>query len=86
MVVLADQIVSDQLRIVRAETLKALEFQFDEFAADFDLWRAARRKNEVADMRARLEHRGDELRGLDAPLSCWSLRCGTHEIFAVSVE
>jgi hypothetical protein len=35
---------------------------------------------------ARLEHCGDELTSLNTPLSRGCLRCGTHEIFAVSVE
>ena len=79
-IVFPDQIVRDEPGVVRAETLQPFKFQFDEFAAHLDLRCTARRKDQVADVLPRLQHRCDELRRLNASLSGGCLRCCTHEI------
>ena len=50
MLVLADDVVGDQTSIVWEKFFQAFEFKLDELAADFDLRRTTRRKNQVAHM------------------------------------
>ena len=40
-----------RLSVLRVQALEAFVLQFDELAADFDLRRAAGRKNQIADVR-----------------------------------
>ena len=74
---LADDVVGDQASIVGQQFLQAFELELDELAADFNLRRAARRKNQIADMTGRLEHGGDQLSSVNVALRSGgrSLRC-----------
>ena len=90
MLVLADDVVGNEARVVRAQRFQALEFQLHEFAADFDLRGASGRKDQVADVAVGLEHRGDELGGVNGALErglrrrClrrWCLRSCCHGSF-----
>lgn len=62
MFVFAHQIARKDVRILRSEAFEPFELQLDKLTADFDLRRAARRKNQVAYMPMGFQHRGDELR------------------------
>ena len=44
------------------------ELQLDELPAELNLRRAARRKNQIADMSTSLQHGGDELRSIEFAL------------------
>src|SRR6476646_5288467 len=62
MFVFAHQVARKIVRILRGEAFEPFELQLDELTAEFDLRRAARRKNKVAHMPTSFQHRGDELR------------------------
>ncbi len=66
--VFSHDVVGDRLRVLRTETLQSFVFELRELAADFDLRSAAGRENQVADVRAGLQHGGDQLRRVDGSL------------------
>ncbi len=91
MFVFAHQIARKIVRILRREAFEPFELQLDELTAEFDLRRAARRKNKVAHMPTSLQHRGDELRRVKFALRwrhlCWGyLRRGSHNLLTRSPE
>src|SRR5208283_1305815 len=67
--IFADQGSGDLFGVAGDQAFEALEFEFDELPADFDLRRAAGGKDEVADVLAGLEHGGDELRNVETALN-----------------
>src|SRR5262249_8039958 len=66
--VFAHDVAGDGEGVLRSKALEPFVFQFDELAADLDLWSAPGRENQVADMRAGLEHGSNELRRSNLPL------------------
>ncbi len=74
--IFAEEKFGDLVGVAGDQTLEALEFQFDELAADFDLRRAAGGKDEVAHVLAGFQHGSDELRHVEAALN----ECGGRRI------
>src|SRR5262249_51925364 len=70
--VLAHQVVGDVTRVLWAERFETLVLQLNELSTHLNLWRAPRRKDQVADVTARFEHGCHELSGMDRSL--WRLR------------
>src|SRR5947207_2745854 len=66
--VLPHDVVGNRESVLRTETLQTLIFELHELAADFDLRGAAGRENQVADVRAGLQHGSDELRRMNRSL------------------
>src|SRR5580658_3717321 len=64
MFVLAHQVARNAVGILRSETFETFEAKLDKLAADFNLWSAARRKNQVAHVAVRFQHGGNELGGV----------------------
>src|SRR6266404_4045002 len=63
--VFSHDVVGNRARVLRTQTLQSFEFELRELAADLDLRSAAGRKNQVTDVRIRLQHGGDELGGVN---------------------
>src|SRR6266480_6557963 len=80
--VFSHDVVGNRARVLRTETLQSFKFELRELAADLDLRSAARRENEVADVRAGLQHGGDELGGVNGPLRC-GCRCWRRHLRGV---
>src|SRR5260370_21887937 len=75
----ANQIIGDLQGVLRREALESLKFQFHKLAAGLDLWRVARRENQVADVFAAFQHRGDEWRSRYGGRGGVWFRWGVHQ-------
>src|SRR5258705_8210382 len=74
--IFAEEDFGDLIGVAGDQAFEALEFQFDELAADFDLRGATGREDEVADVLAGFQHGSDELRHVEAALN----ECGGRRI------
>src|ERR1700731_1484089 len=72
--ILSHDVVGNRACVLRTQTLQSFEFELCKLATDLDLRSAARRKNQVTDVRIGLQHGGDELGGVNGPLR-WRCRC-----------
>src|SRR6266850_1382330 len=66
--ILTHDFVSDVTCVLRGQALETFKLQLDQLAGYFDLRRATRRKNQIADVRTGFEHGGHELRGVNRSL------------------
>ena len=64
----ANEELRDLIGVTGHQAFEALEFQFNQLAADFDLRRAARGEYQVADVFAGFQHGADELWHVEAAL------------------
>jgi hypothetical protein len=75
--VVTHDVVGDGFRVGSGKAFEAFVFQFHELPVDLNLRRAPGRKDQVANVPVGLQHRGDQLRGVNHALRRRSLRGGS---------